>query len=207
VEYLGDYRTPNAPLSPNSPRYTGQMGLRLPGLAHSGPVLSTVTAMDWLKEMAAGWVRILRAAGDSGTPVDEAVRQIGVISEPTKSKGRLGRKNQEAEMPAVTVLSRQLVAGVIVSDLMLSRLCELAGQARDQVLDQLTSDLPVHLPDKQLRGLQDELSANCAPLQGQKYKGLSVRVDQLLRLAEDQAADIVAAARAEAAQIRAAARQ
>ncbi len=164
--------------------------------------------MDWLQDMTARWVRIMRPPGDSGTPLDEAVRQISVIGGPPVIKSRFGRMKRNTvarpDVPMVTVLCRQLVAGVLVSDLMTSRLCELAGQTRGQVLDQLTGAMPQHLPDQQLRALQDELSASCALLQDPghlTYSGLGARIEHLLKLAEDQAADLVAAARAEAAEI------
>lgn len=47
-----------------------------------------------------------------------------------------------AAASAVTVLSRQLVAGVLVSDLMLGRVCAQAAQSREQILGQLTFGMP-----------------------------------------------------------------
>jgi hypothetical protein len=47
---------------------------------------------------------------------------------------------------------------------MLDRLCAAAGQAREQVLRELSGDLPQQLRDKQLRALQAELSGSCALL-------------------------------------------
>ena len=164
--------------------------------------------MDWLQDMTARWVRMMCAASEGGTPLDEAVRQISLIIEPPAAKSRFGRMKRNASgpagVPAVTVLCRQLIASVLVSDLMTGRLCELAGQTREQVLDQLTADLPRQLPDHQLGALLDELSASCALLHSPgrlTYTGLGARIEHLLRLAEEQAADLVAAARAEAAEI------
>jgi hypothetical protein len=87
---------------------------------------------------------------------------------------------------------------------MLDRLCVAAGQSRVQVLRELSSDLPRQLRDKQLRALQAELSGSCALLRDPErasYAGLGARIEQLLRLAEEQASELIDAARAEAAEI------
>ena len=88
--------------------------------------------MDWVQDMTARWVRIMSAAGGGSTPVDEAVRQISEIGGAPGRKIGLGRLNRNAATPAeasaVTVLSRQLIAGVLVSDWMIDRLCALAGR-------------------------------------------------------------------------------
>jgi hypothetical protein len=98
--------------------------------------------MDWVQDMTARWMRILSAAGSGRTPLDEAVHQISMISAPPAKKGRFDRLKRNAsataEASAVTVLCRQLVAGVIISDLIIDQLCTLSGQTRDQVLDQLS---------------------------------------------------------------------
>jgi hypothetical protein len=102
------------------------------------------------------------------------------------------------------VLSRQVIAGVLISDLMLDRLCAATGQAREQVLGELSGDLPQQLRDDQLRALQAELSGSCAVLRDPErasYAGLGARIEQLLRLAEQQASELIDAARAEAAEI------
>lgn len=164
--------------------------------------------MDWVQDMTARWMRILGAAGGGRTPLDEAVHQISVIGETQAKKGGFGRLKRNGVTPVeastVTVLCRQLIAGVIMSDLMIERLCALSGQARDQVLDQLSGDLPRRLPNQQLRALQAELTDSCALLQGPDpafYSGLADRIGQLLRLAEEQASAIIDAAHAEAAEI------
>ena len=163
--------------------------------------------MDWVQDMTARWMRILGAAGGGRTPLDEAVQQISVIGESQAKKGGFRLKRNAvapAEASAVTVLCRQLIAGVIISDLMIDRLCALSGQARDQVLDQLSGDLPRRLPNQQLRALHVELSDSCTLLQGPDpgfYSGLADRIGQLLRLAEEQASAIIDAAHAEAAEI------
>jgi hypothetical protein len=162
--------------------------------------------MDWAQDMTARWVRILSAAGEGRTPLDEAVREISAIGgEP--AKGRFGLKRRApvpAGVPAVTVLSRQVIAGVLVSGLLLDRLCAETGQAREQVLRELSGDGPQELRDGQLRALQAELSGGCALLRDPEratYSGLGTRIEELLRLAEQQASELIDAARAEAAKI------
>jgi hypothetical protein len=164
--------------------------------------------MDWVQDMTARWVRILSAAGGGRTPLDEAVDQINATGEAPEKKSKFGRLKRNAIAPAeasaVTVLCRQLIAGVLVSDLMIDQLCTLAGQTREQVLDQLSGDLPRQLQDQQLRALQVELSGSCALLQAPgraSYSGLGSRIEQLLGLAEEQASALIDAARAEAAEI------
>jgi hypothetical protein len=168
--------------------------------------------MDWVQDMTARWVRIMSAAGADGTPLDEAVLQVSQIGGTPGKKGLLGRLKRNdataAEMSALTVLSRQLIAGVLVSDLMIDQLCTLAGQTRQQLLEQLSGSLPERLRDQQLRALRAELSGSCALLQDPdraSYAGLGSRIEQLLRLAEEQASGLIDAARAEAAEITAAA--
>lgn len=94
--------------------------------------------MDWLQDMTARWTRILNSAGGGRTPVDEAVAQISAISEAPVKKGAFGRLKRNAVAPAeasaVTVLCRQLIAGVIISDLIVDQLGTLSGQSRQQVL-------------------------------------------------------------------------
>jgi hypothetical protein len=163
-----------------------------------------------MQEMTARWVRILSAAGEARTPLDAAVQEISAIGG-VPAKGRLGLRRRAAapaQDPAITVLSRQLIAGVLMSDLMLDRLCAAAGQTREQVLRELSGELPQQLRDEQLRALQAELSGSWAPLRDPErgsYSGLGARVEELLRLAEEQASQLVDAARAEAAEITSAA--
>jgi hypothetical protein len=164
--------------------------------------------MDWVQDMTARWIRILSAAGSGRTPLDEAVDQISAIGEKPGKKGGFGRLRRNAVAPveasAVTVLCRQLIAGVLVSDLMIDQLCTLAGRTREQVLDQLSGDLPRQLQDQQLRALQAELSGSCTLLQAPErasYSALGSRIEQLLGLAEEQASALIDAARAEAAEI------
>jgi hypothetical protein len=171
--------------------------------------------MDWVQDMTARWMRIMTAADSGGTPLDEAVRQISAIADTPAKKvragrpGRLRRRDTAAEdASAVTVLCRQLIAGVLVSDMAIARLCSLEGQSREQVLGQLAADAPVQLRDQQVRALQAELSGSLAWLQDRErasYSGLGTRIEQLLRLAEQQAVDLVEAARVEAARITASA--
>jgi hypothetical protein len=211
--------------------------------------------MDWVEEMTARWVRILRTEDGDRTPVDEAVRQLntlfeapasgvrtsgvrtsgvrtsGVRTSGVRASGRaFGRRKRGAESPAepapvpaaadpaasatetssadpaaVTALSRQLVVGVLVSDLMLDEVCAVTGRTRDQVLDQLLSGGLGHgLGDGRLRLLVAELSGSRTqlhePTRG-SYPGVGSRVEQLLGLAAEQAAALVDAARAEAAKI------
>lgn len=165
--------------------------------------------MDWVQDMTARWMRIMSAASSGGgTPLDEAVRQISAIADtPAKKGGGPGWRKQKAVTEgasAVTVLSRQLIAGVLVSDMAIARLCALEGVGREQVLARLADDAPGLLRDRQLRALQVELSGGCGPLKdrsGGSYDGLGSRVEQLLALAEQQAAELIEGARAEAARI------
>jgi hypothetical protein len=161
--------------------------------------------MSWVQEMTARWVQILSAEGDRDAPLDEAVRQISGIG---GKGGRFRRLRQSAlasaRASAVTVLSRQLVAAVLVNDVMLVRLCEATGQSRQQLLDQLTNGPPHQLLDQQVRALQAELSGSCRQLQDPgraTYSGLGTRIEQVLRLAEEQASAIIDEARGEAARI------
>lgn len=181
--------------------------IRRHGAVMSAVLLSSVSAMNWVQDMTARWVRILTASSDDSTPLDEAVRQISAIGGTAGKTGPLRRLKQNApasaEASAVTTLSRQLVAGVLVGDFMLDRLCELTGQSRQQFLDQLTGDVPDELKDQQVRALQAELSGGCRQLQDPErasYEGLGTRIEQLLRLAEQQASVIIDEAR-EAAKI------
>jgi hypothetical protein len=169
--------------------------------------------MDWVQDMTARWMRIMSAASSGGgTPLDEAVRQISAIADtPAKKGGGPGWRKRKAltdDAFAVTLLSRQLIAGVLVSDMAITRLCALEGLGREQVLARLADDAPGLLRDQQLRALQVELSGGCAPLKdrsGASYAGLGRRIEQLLALAEQQAAELIEAARVEAARITASA--
>ena len=164
--------------------------------------------MDWVQDMTARWMRIMSATGEAGTPLDEAVRQINAIADTPAKKGGLGwRRSKGAsgdDASAVTVLCRQLIAGVLVSDIAITRLSILSGETRDHVLAQLAGDVPGQLGDQQLRALQAELSGSSAALKDPErasYAGLGVRIEQLLRLAEQQASELIEAARTEAARI------
>jgi cell division septum initiation protein DivIVA len=80
----------------------------------------------------------------------------------------------------------------------------VTGQAREQLLAQLSASLPGQLRDQQLRALQAELSGSCDQLRDSErasYAGLGRRIEELLRLAEEQASSLIEAARAEAAKI------
>jgi hypothetical protein len=169
--------------------------------------------MDWLQDMITRWVRIISAAGAGTMPLDEAVRQVSAFDAAAGKKAGLGRLKRNAgpadEAPAVTVLCRQLIAGVLISDLLIERVCELAGQTREQALDQLIGDVPRQLPDQQLRVLQAELSGSCRMLRDLdrgSYGALGSRVEEVLALAEQQAREIVSAARTAADEITASAR-
>jgi hypothetical protein len=164
--------------------------------------------MDWVQDMTARWMRIMSAADGDGTPLDEAVRQLSSIADTPAKKGRPGRlrRNSAAaeDASAVTALSRQLIAGVLVSDVAIARLCALESRSREQVLVELAADAPEQLRDQQLRALQAELSGSCALLKDQErasYSGLGDRIEHLLRLAEQQASELIDAARAEATRI------
>jgi hypothetical protein len=167
--------------------------------------------MDWVQDMTTRWMRIMSASGEVGTPLDEAVRQINAIADAPAKKGGLGwRRNRgasgsgSASASAVTVLCRQLIAGVLVSDIAITRLCMLEGRTREHVLAQLTEDAPGQLGDQQVRALQAELSGSCDVLKDPErasYAGLGNRIEQLLRLAEEQAVELIEGARAEAARI------
>ncbi len=169
--------------------------------------------MDWVQDMTARWMRIMSAADSGRTPLDEAVGQLSAIADTPAKKGRSGlfrRASTAAEdTSAVTALCRQLIAGVLVSDIAIARLCALENRSREQVLAELTADAPEQLRDQQLRALQAELSGSCELLKDPErasYSGLGPRIEQLLRLAEQQASDLIDAARAEAARITASAR-
>jgi hypothetical protein len=164
--------------------------------------------MDWMRDMTDRWMRILSAGDGVGTPLDEAVRRISAIGNEPAAKGGPGwRRRTTAAAPdasPVTVLCRQLIAGVLVNDLAIARLCALQGQGREQVLAELAGDVPQHLRDEQLRALEAELAEGCSLLQDPgraSYEGLGQRVEQLIRLAEEQAVELIEGARAEAARI------
>ena len=165
--------------------------------------------MDWVQEMTARWMRIMSATGEVGTPLDEAVRQINAIADTPAKKGGFGWRRSKlaasgGDAAVVTALCRQLLAGVLVSDIAITRLCMLEGLTREQVLAELAGDVPGQLGDRQLRVLQAELSGSCAVLNSPErasYAGLGARIEQLLRLAEQQASELIEGARAEAARI------
>jgi hypothetical protein len=164
--------------------------------------------VNWVTDMTARWVRIMSVAGDGSTPLDGAVHEISAIGGTPGRKGWFGRLKGNGpgsgEASAVTSLSRQLVAGVLVSDLMMDRLCVLTRQTREQLLEELTFGMPGRLRDQQLRALQAELSGSCALLRDPEratYVTLGLRIEGLLRLAEEQASAIIGEARAEAARI------
>lgn len=166
--------------------------------------------MDWLRDMTARWMKILGAAGVASTPLDEAVRQISAINGAAGTPGRRGRARRKAADDEVTVtaLCRQLVAGVLISDVMIGRLCALAGQTREQVLEQLSRDVAGQLPDQQLAILREQLTDSCRLLRDPEHAqmaGVGSKIELLLRTAEKEAAQHVAEARAEAARIRSAA--
>jgi hypothetical protein len=169
--------------------------------------------MDWVQDATARWMRIMSAASSAGgTPLDEAVRQVNAIGDTQAKKdggpGWRKRKTVTEDASAVTVLSRQLIAGVLVSDMAITRLCALEGLGREQMLARLVDDAPGLLRDQQLRALQAELSGSCAALKdrsGASYAGLGSRIEQLLALAEQQAAELIEAARGEASRITASA--
>jgi hypothetical protein len=168
--------------------------------------------MDWAQDMTARWLQIMSEAGDRRTPLDEAVDQINSISGAPRNKPRLGRQKSAGDTAAaaVTALSRLLIVGVLVSDMVLDKLCALSGQTREQVLDQvqMAATTRGHLRDQQVSALQAELSQACAVLQDPErasYSALGGRIEQVLRLAEQQASAIVDEARAEAARITSAA--
>ena len=173
--------------------------------------------MDWVEDMTARWVRILGTEDGAGTALDEAVRQLNAALKVPISGRAPGRRKRGAAPPAepaadpaaVTALCRQLVAGVLVSDLMLAEVCAATGRTRAQVLDQLLSgDLGPGMEEPRLRALADELSGSCTQLREparESYSGLGARVEELLRLSAEQATELVDAARAEAAKITASA--
>jgi hypothetical protein len=168
--------------------------------------------MEWVQDMTARWMRIMSAADSGLTPLDEAVRQLSAIADMPAKTGRsgwLGRNSPAAEdASAVTVLCRQLIAGVLVSDIAIARLCALESRSREEVLAELAADAPAQLRDQQLRALQAELSGSCELLKDAErtsYSGLGARIEQLLRLAEQQASELIDAARAEADRITASA--
>lgn len=62
--------------------------------------------MDWAQDMTERWVRIMSAAGDGSTPLDEAVRQLSEINgasrnEASGKKRGLGRLNRNDATPEV----------------------------------------------------------------------------------------------------------
>jgi hypothetical protein len=169
-----------------------------------------MAVMEWVQDMAERWVRIMSASGDGSTPLDEAVRRLSPVGSSLSPKGgRISRRKTRAaaedETSAVTTLCRQLIAGVLVSDLVIERLSVLESQSREQILDRmLASGLPP-LPEKQLQVLETELSYSGAERRDPQvptYAGLGSRIEQLLRIAEQQAATIIQEAREEAAAIK-----
>ena len=167
-----------------------------------------MAAVDWVQDVTARWARILTAAGPGETPLEEAARQISETGQPAGSTGRFGRPKRDsatlAESIPATVLSRQLIVGVLVSDFLVGQLCAVTGQPREQVLGQLSANLPLQVRERQLEVLLLELSGGCALLRDPErptYAALGRRVEQLLMDAEDQAVALIEAARAEASWI------
>jgi hypothetical protein len=166
--------------------------------------------MDWLEDTTARWSRIMAAAGHGSTPLDEGVRLISEVGgtaaqeRPSGFRQRKQTARETVQESVVTNLSRHLVIGVLMSDHLLTRLAAATGQTRERLLDELTTDLAPQVNDERLRALRFELSAGIA-MQGTEnptYTGLAERIEQLLKLAESQATELVEKARAEAAEIR-----
>jgi hypothetical protein len=164
--------------------------------------------MGWLEETTARWLRVMAAAGYGSTALDEGVRLISGIGDPDAARtGRFRRPKQnvtEAAAVTVTALSRHLITGVLASDLLISRLCAATGRTREEVLAELAGGLSQWLQDEQLRVLRLELSASCVQLQGPghaAFASLGSRIEQLLKLADLQATEVLQEARAEAAKI------
>lgn len=151
----------------------------------------------------------------SGVPASE-VPASGAPASEVPASGRSLRRRKPVPVPsagaaavtaaaeaAMTALSRQLVVGVLVSELMLDEVGAVTGRTRAQVLDQLLSgDLGRGLGDGRLRLLLAELNGSCTQLREPghaSYSGLGARIEQLLALAAEQASALVDAARAEAA--------
>jgi hypothetical protein len=180
--------------------------------------------MGWMRDTTARWLRIMAATGDGSTPLDEGVNLIGEVTgtvrpgnEPRGKPKRFRKPKREAPVVSVvtaeemvTVLSRHLVTGVQASDYLLVRLAAATGQSREQILDELSTELTQWLNTEQLAVLQLEVESGCLALNGVENptdSGLGGRVEQLLRLALSQAEELIAAARAQAAEIVAEAEQ
>ena len=177
--------------------------------------------MGWTWDTTGRWLRIMAATGDGSTPLDEGVNLIGEVTgtvrpeDRPRDKPKMFRKPKReasvvtaAEM--VTVLSRHLVTGVQASDHLLVRLAAATGQSREQILDELSTELTHWLNTEQLAVLRLEVESGCLALNGAEnpsYSGLGQRVEEVLRLALSQAEELVAAARAQAAEIVAEAEQ
>jgi hypothetical protein len=171
--------------------------------------------MGWMRDTTARWLRIMATTGDESTPLDEGVNLIGEVTgmvRPGDKPKRFRKPKREASVVTaeemVTILSRHLITGVQASDYLLVRLAAVTGQSREQILDALSTELTQWLNTEQLAVLHLEISSGCLALNGAEnptYSGLGERIENLLRLAESQAQELIKAAREEAAKIVAAA--
>lgn len=169
---------------------------------------SSVSVVEWARDMTERWMRILRAGDGDGTPLDEAVAQVNeivAVPPPRRSGFGFGRREPPPDPTVVTVLCRQLVTGVLVSDLLMDRVRELTGQSREEILDELA--VAPEMRDGQVQAFKAGVSDSCAALRERTtYSGLGARIEDLLRLAEEQATELVEAAQIEADRITAEAR-
>jgi hypothetical protein len=165
-----------------------------------------VITVEWLEETAARWARTMAAAGDGGVPLDEAVRlvaEVGALDEPEKGKRRRKRRGREVSEPvAVAALSRCLIVATLAGDRLLDRLAEATGRTREELLAELSVDPELQVSDERLRLMRQDTAAAAYLAEAPTYSGLGERVEQVLRLAEEQATELVEAAREEAARIR-----
>jgi hypothetical protein len=168
--------------------------------------------MGWVADISARWLRVLAGEGAGGVPLDEAVRIVSEIAQPPARQTRFGKAKRAAGEVAgaagTTILSRYLVVSAQAGDVLIGQLCAATGKDRDQVVSELQDKLSRWADADQLGVLHLELSASAAVLadpQHATYSGLGTRIEELFRLAEEQAASILAEARAQAAAIIAAA--
>jgi hypothetical protein len=164
--------------------------------------------MSWLAETTARWLRIMAAAGPGTEPPEAGVRLISEIGDASAGaparRSRRGRRGRPAPTPqgaTVIALGQHLIVSLLAGDELVTRLGAATGQTREDVLAELSGGLSQWLSQEQLRVLSIELAADSATSYAAgwpSYAALGSRIEQLLRLAEGQATEILAEAKAAA---------
>ena len=155
--------------------------------------------MNWMEEAAARWSHILAASGPGDVTFDEAVRLISEVGGPSARQRRFrrARPSSDPEVRLAAVLSSYLIISLLASDLLVEQLCAVTDRTREQVVAEMSGRLLEQVRDGQIEARRlSEIPWIARELTHPTYAGLGTRIEQLLRLAEQQASAIVDEARA-----------